>query len=102
MYDGKELKEKVSELRDELKRSGLWKKNMPEWVTDYEKEEIDNHHDFAEWLQFVYIPNILEQTEIATTFVAKKYVALQAKKFFSEDVQKGRLLQLLVEIDSLL
>jgi uncharacterized protein YqcC (DUF446 family) len=102
MYDGKELKEKVSELRDELKRSGLWKKNMPEWVTDYEKKEIDSHHDFAEWLQFVYIPNILEQTEITSTLDSKKYVALQAKKFFSEDVQKGKLLQLLIELDSLL
>lgn len=102
MYDGKELKEKVSELRDELKRSGLWKKNMPEWVTDYEKKEIDSHHDFAEWLQFVYIPNILEQPEIISTLDSKKYVALQAKKFFSEDVQKGKLLQLLIELDSLL
>jgi len=102
MYDGKELKDKVSELRDELKRSGLWKKNMPEWVTDYEKKEIDSHHDFAEWLQFVYIPNILEQTEIISTHDSKKYVALQAKKFFSEDVQKGKLLQLLIELDSLL
>lgn len=102
MYDGKELKEKVSELRDELKRSGLWKKNMPEWVTDYERKEIDSHHDFAEWLQFVYIPNILEQTETTSTLDSKKYVALQAKKFFSEDVQKGKLLQLLIELDSLL
>ena len=102
MYDGKELKEKVSELREELKRSGLWKKNMPGWVTDYENKEIDSHHDFAEWLQFVYIPNILEQTEIVAMHDSKKYVALQAKKFFSEDVQKGKLLQLLIELDSLL
>lgn len=102
MSDGRELKEKLSELREELIRSGLWRKNMPEWVTDYEKKEIHSHHDFAEWLQFVYIPNFLEQSEIPIMLPSKKYVALQAKKFFSEDVQKGRLLQLLVEIDSLL
>jgi uncharacterized protein YqcC (DUF446 family) len=96
------LKEKVNEVRGELKRCGLWKKDIPGWVTDFEKKEISSHQDFADWLQFVYIPNILEQTELATQVASRSYVALQAKKFFSTDVQKGKLLQLLIELDSLL
>src|SRR5215204_205035 len=101
MNGEKELNEKIREVKEELKRNGLSKKDMPLWVTDYEKKEIGNHQDFADWLQFVFLPNILEQPE-RTTIVHRSYVALQAKKFFSEDVQKGKLLQLLIELDSLL
>ena len=82
MADGRELKEKLSELREELIRSGLWRKNMPEWVTDYEKKEIHSHHDFAEWLQFVYIPNFLEQSEIPIMLPSKKICSAPGKKVF--------------------
>ena len=96
------LKEKIKEIREELKQNGLLKKNMPDWVMDYDKQDISNHQDFADWLQFVYLPNILEESEDPRTSFPKSYVALQANKFFAKDVGKGKLLQLLIELDSLL
>jgi uncharacterized protein YqcC (DUF446 family) len=102
MSEERELLEKIRELKEELRRNGLWKLTRPDWVTDFEKKEISSHHDFTDWLQFVYIPNILEQPDVISAVTSKSYVALQAKKFFSQDVQKGKLLQLLIELDSLL
>lgn len=100
MSASSELKDKINEVREELKRNGLWKKNLPVWVTDYEQREINTHEDFTEWLQFIYLPNRLEQTETKDQ-LPESFVALQAKKYFSEDVRKGKLLQLLIELDSL-
>ena len=97
-----EVKEKIKELREELKRNGLLKKIMPEWVMDYEKQDINSHQDFADWLQFVYLPNILEQSEEHQAGIHKTYVDLQAHKFFAIEISKGKLLQLLIELDSLL
>jgi uncharacterized protein YqcC (DUF446 family) len=96
------IMEIVKEVKAEMKRCGFWKINMPAWVTDYEKKEISSQQDFADWLQFVYLPNISVQTESIHPTATRRYVALQAKKFLSEDVKKGRLLQLLIELDSLL
>jgi uncharacterized protein YqcC (DUF446 family) len=90
--------EKIKEIRTALKAAGLWKKQVPPWVTDYEKKIIANENDFAEWLQFIYLPNC---TAVAVTEV-KKYIVPQAVRFFGEDVKKGKLLQLLIELDALL
>jgi uncharacterized protein YqcC (DUF446 family) len=96
------LKDKIKQIREELKQHGLLKKYMPGWVMDYDKHDINDHQEFADWLQFVYLPNILEESEDPQTNFQKSYVALQANKFFSKDVGKGKLLQLLIELDSLL
>jgi len=88
--------QKVIEISDELKLAGLWKKNMPQWVTNYEEKMIASSQDFLEWLQFIYLPNF---TKLAA--IEKKYIVPQAVKFFGEDVKKGKLLQLLIELDSL-
>jgi uncharacterized protein YqcC (DUF446 family) len=90
--------QKINEIRTELKRTGLWKKQAPSWVTDYEGKLINNQQDFLEWLQFIYLPNCLEtdQTDI------KRLIVPQAIKFFNEDLKKGNLLQLLIELDALL
>jgi hypothetical protein len=49
MNGDNELKEKIKEVREELKRNGLLRKNMPEWVMDYEKQDNSHHQDFADW-----------------------------------------------------
>jgi uncharacterized protein YqcC (DUF446 family) len=89
--------QKVREITAELKQAGLWKKHTPNWVTDYEEKMIATEQDFLEWLQFIYLPNFTKLVAIE-----KKHIVPQAVKFFGEDVKKGRLLQLLVELDSLL
>ena len=92
---------KVREIIDELKGAGLWKNEPPAWVIDYQKRSIATQQEFLEWLQFVYLPNLLPQAGNHNILQAKNYVAPQAVRFFGEDVKKGKLLQLLIELDAL-
>lgn len=89
--------QKIKEISDELKRTGLWKKQPPAWVNEYVEKSIATEEDFAGWLQFVYLPNAVQQYNRSE----RKFIAPQAIKFFGEDVKKGKLLQLLIELDSL-
>lgn len=93
-----QAEEKIKEIKAGLRAAGLWKKQIPAWVTDYEEKIISNENDFAEWLQFIYLPNCTA----ATIMNGKKFIVPQAVKFFGEDVKKGKLLQLLIELDALL
>ena len=83
----------------EMKRQGLWSRETPDWVTSYDKRSIRNKDDFARWLQFVFLPNCLVNGGNASGWT---YIVLQAKQYFSNDLKKGRLLQLLIELDALL
>jgi uncharacterized protein YqcC (DUF446 family) len=89
---------KISELKSELKRTGLWKNEMPEWVMEYEGKPWGTTQDFVEWLQFIYLPNCMH----ADAENRKNLIVPQAIRFFEKDVHKGKLLQLLVELDALL
>ena len=95
------IAQKIDEIKDEMKKTGTWKKEMPAWVRDFEKRQIDNSDDFSEWLQFVYLPNILQTGQTIIQADGRKLIAPQAIRYFGEDVKKGKLLQLLIELDSL-
>jgi ubiquinone/menaquinone biosynthesis C-methylase UbiE len=77
------ITDKVTELKTEMKRIGLWKKQVPYWVNEFTQ------------------PNMM-QLENRSSMGAEKYIVPQAVQFFGTDVQKGELLQLLIELDSLL
>jgi uncharacterized protein YqcC (DUF446 family) len=91
------VEQKTAEIISELKKTGLWKKQIPAWVTDYQEKKISSENDFTEWLQFIYLPNCTGISVMGK----KKYIVPQAVKFFKEDVKRGRLLQLLIELDGL-
>jgi uncharacterized protein YqcC (DUF446 family) len=93
--------DKTNELEEELKSTGLWKKNIPTWVQGFDASFSVTHADFAEWLQFVFVPNHLLQNK-NISLEEKNFLVPHAIKFFGDDVKKGRLLQILIEIDSLL
>jgi uncharacterized protein YqcC (DUF446 family) len=95
------LAEKIVEIKNEMKLTGLWKRNLPVWVNEYRNENIKTEQDFAEWLQFVYLPNMM-QLENRSSMGTEKYIVPQAVQFFGADMQKGKLLQLLIELDGLL
>jgi uncharacterized protein YqcC (DUF446 family) len=95
------VSDKINEIILELQQQQLWKKHMPDWVTDFSNKEIISEEDFAGWLQFVLLPNLHQQNNLAYDRM-KNYVAPQAIRFFKDDIKKGKLLQLLVELDSLL
>jgi uncharacterized protein YqcC (DUF446 family) len=90
---------KVNEIIEELKKNGLWKKSPPSWVNDFDKISIATEQDFADWLQFVYLPNIrlgkgVRQTEIS-------HIVPQAVHYFGDEITKGKLVELLIELDAL-
>lgn len=86
----------MDEIISELNKNGLWKKTEPAWVKNYEANKNTFHNDFEEWLQFVYLPNCLQNKAGASPSIVP-----QAMKYFGEDVKKGKLLQLLIELDAL-
>jgi uncharacterized protein YqcC (DUF446 family) len=90
--------DKVSQIINELKALKLWKEKMPEWVTAYSDKQIRVEDDFASWLQFIFLPNMQNKNRKNEQ---KELVAPQAIKYFGEDVRRGKLLQLLIELDSL-
>jgi uncharacterized protein YqcC (DUF446 family) len=92
------LDEKINQIVNELKVLHLWKEKMPDWVTAYSGKKIVVDDDFASWLQFIYLPNMQNQNRKKDQ---KELVAPLAIKYFNEDVKRGRLLQLLIELDSL-
>lgn len=92
---------KTAELENELKAIGLWQDSIPLWVHWYEGDRMTGKADFAEWLQFVFIPNHLQKNKMITV-AEKNLLVPQAIKFFGDDVRKGKLLRILIEIDSLL
>lgn len=101
MRETSSISSKVKEIIAEMKRQGLWKEETPAWVTDYEKSEMSYQKDFAGWLQFVFLPNRLLKEQHSAVQVSNNYVVLQARNFFRNDLRKGKLLQLLVELDAL-
>jgi uncharacterized protein YqcC (DUF446 family) len=95
------LADKTTELEEELKDTGLWQKEVPAWVHAYDDGSSIGKTDFAQWLQFVFIPNHLQKNKVIPA-MAKQLLVPQAVRYFGNDLQKGKLLQLLIEIDSLL
>lgn len=92
---------KTVELEKELKAIGLWQHTTPVWVHWYEDDRMIGKTDFAQWLQFVFIPNHLQKNKMMPA-EEKNLIVPHAIKFFGDDVRKGKLLQILIEIDSLL
>lgn len=94
------IDQKVNEIIVELKQLRLWKPDIPGWVIDYAKRPAQTADDFTEWLQFIFLPNV-QYSSSSSAQQATTYVVPQAMKFLPEELLKGRLLQLLVELDSL-
>lgn len=95
------INRKIFEINREMKLLGLWKADAPCWVTDYDKRDFWSEEDFIQWLQFVFLPNCLVRTH-RYAGQGRKYIVLQVKKYFVKDIQKGKLLQLLIELDALI
>ncbi len=95
------LTEKVKEVREEMQKAGLWKKVPPPWVNDFGQRNIVSRGDFGVWLQFVYLPNRIQEAAGGVRNNGSSLIVPQALQFFGDDIKKGKLLQLLIELDSL-
>lgn len=95
------IRNKTKELKIELKHHGLWQSDIPVWVHTYDDSFIIYETHFAQWLQFVFVPNHL-QNNIPIPASAKKMLVTNAVKYFGNHLKQGKLLQILIEIDSLI
>jgi uncharacterized protein YqcC (DUF446 family) len=95
------IAEKVTAVMEEMKNTGLWRKYPPAWVSKFEEETIATQNDFSEWLQFVYLPNLAQRGRMAFSGVKKNFIVPQAIRFFGDDLKKGKLLRLLIELDAM-
>lgn len=91
------LSDKIEEIIAELKRSGNWKTTEPAWVKNYEADTRPARGEFAEWMQFVYLPNCMMYKGAAAPSIVP-----QAIKYFGSDMNKGQMLLLLIELDALI
>lgn len=87
---------KIQQIEQELKRLGYWKKKQPQWVNEYSETRMITESDFMDWLQFIYLPNCMQY------HVTSILVAPQAAKFWQADINKGKLLQLFIELDAII
>ena len=91
----------ITEKIIEMQYTGIWKKEFPEWVTVFERRKQEQSDDFGEWLQFIFIPNKLQELSSNYTSIEKIYIVPQAVKYYGNDSTKVNLLKLLIELDSL-
>lgn len=95
------LEEKIKEIQDEMKKVGIWARTTPAWVIRYEQSKHISEKDFSEWLQFIYLPNKRNDLTAHKEINTETYIVPQAMKFFEADISKGKLLRLLIELDSI-
>lgn len=94
------IAKKITDVREEMKKNGWWASNTPAWVSDYENRGVITAENFNEWLQFIFLPNRQMDLEIRNREQGH-YIAPQAVKIFRGDSSRNKLLQLLIELDSL-
>lgn len=95
------IKQKVKELEEELMQAGVWKEQEPAWVYHYQEGNDGVTENFYEWLQFVYLPNLLSENKVHSYTPKQVYLAPQAVHFLGKEAEKTKLLQLLIELDAL-
>lgn len=92
---------KINELENELKNTGLWEQTVPCPLFMNDNDNCPTRPDFIQWLRLVFIPNHLLQTKMVPDR-GKKLLVPHAIKYFGREVHRGKLLQILIELDSLL
>ena len=93
--------DKIQEVIFEMKETGLWRKQAPAWVNEFQESTIASENDFSEWLQFVYLTNLSQRAQTEVVLEKMNFIVPQAIRFFGEDLKKGKLLRLLVELDAM-
>jgi|GEM_PF-802052 len=101
MHKDAAIKQKVRELKEELLQAGIWKEKEPAWVYQYQHDSEGINRSFYEWLQFVYLPNLVSENKAHSYIPRQVYLAPQAIHILGEEAEKTRLLQLLIELDAL-
>ena len=93
--------EKLIEIQNELQKQTLWYSQVPNWVNQYPDKNLITETDFIHWLQFIFLPNKLNEAKKKPINLVNINIALQAKNFLGSNEKYQTLLNLLIELDSL-
>jgi uncharacterized protein YqcC (DUF446 family) len=97
------IKEKLAEIETEMRRVGLWQDEpLPKEAYGYTLAFARDTMAFHQWLQFVFIPQVIEMVENYAELPKKSEVAITASQAFAGWEKGDRLVELLRQFDELL
>lgn len=101
MPDQKTVVSKLEQIESEMRRTGLWQETPlePEQY-DFRAAFAGDTMTFAQWLQFIFIPNV-RSAAASGKFPASSHVSAQAIREFDGMDQAPQLITLLSEFDAL-
>jgi uncharacterized protein YqcC (DUF446 family) len=92
---------KLEQIEREMRQIGLWQKEpLHTEQYDFRAAFAGDTMSFAQWLQFVFIPNVKRAAE-TTNFPASSQVAVRAVREFDGMGETSTLIELLSEFDAL-
>jgi uncharacterized protein YqcC (DUF446 family) len=101
MPNTKSVLSKLEQIEDEMRHAGLWQNGTlePEQY-DFRAAFAGDTMTFAQWLQFIFIPNV-RSAAAASQFPSESQVGAQAVREFDTLPEASRLITLLSEFDAL-
>ena len=93
--------DKLIRIQDELQKLKLWNAETPNWVSQFPEKDLITQTDFIHWLQFIFLPNKMNEIKKGAISLVNTNIALQANKFLGSHEKYQRLINLLIELDSL-
>ncbi len=96
-----EITNKLTAIQHELQQLKLWNVETPNWVNQYPEKDLITQTDFIHWLQFIFLPNKMNEIKNNSINLVNINIALQANKFLGTHEKYHALMNLLIELDSL-
>ena len=93
--------DKLIAIQHELQQLKLWHTETPNWVNQYPEKDLSTQTDFIHWLQFIFLPNKMNELKNNAINLVNINIALQANKFLGAHQKYQALMNLLIELDSL-
>jgi uncharacterized protein YqcC (DUF446 family) len=87
------LHDQIEQIKEAMKKAGVWSKEEPDWIRYYQEGPIDN---IWHWLQFIHLPS-----RSAGTIRKPYYLAPQLRSHINSDPKHHDILQLVIELDSI-
>lgn len=102
MRVSKELIQTIDAIRQTMIQNGLWKAASPEWVWHFDGKEAPCAQSFAEWLQFIYLPNkMMAMQHLQKEPAVGNAVMLQALHHLPKGTLPEALVTMLIELDNI-
>lgn len=101
MRTANDIADKLNRIQDELQKLKLWKAEIPNWVNQFPEKDLITQTDFIHWLQFIFLPNKMNEIKKSSINLITINIALQANKFLGSHEKYQCLMNSLIELDSL-